>query len=106
MHEHPSHTSDLGIVWRSVMSADIIEARRVDADGCALYVGYVAHTLGDGDDEWRGYVGIRHAPVGMGRLSTVQAAVERAACAAWIAGVASGQYEHRGRRGALYGSDQ
>jgi len=88
------------------MSPDIIEARRIDADGRALYVGYVARTPGDGDDEWRGYVGLSHAPVGMGRLRSVQAAVDRVPRAEWIAGAEAGRRECGKRRGAPCGSDR
>ncbi len=70
------------ITWRPVVGREIFEARLVAGSGRSLgwSVGYVAHTPGDGDDQWRGYVGLRHEPVGMGQRAAVeQAAVEQAA---------------------------
>lgn len=42
------------ITWRPVGDHNLPEARIIDQDGRALYVGYVGHTPGDSDDEWRG----------------------------------------------------
>jgi len=73
------------ITWRPVNVPDLLEARLDVGDGPALYTGYVARTPGDGDDEWRGYVGVTHVLVSIGRREAVQAAVERAAREAWAA---------------------
>ena len=62
------------ITWRK-QSADLHEARVTTADGRELYAGYVARTPPSA--LWRGYVGARHLPVGLGSLSVVRAAVEQ-----------------------------
>lgn len=86
---HLQATSSVpAITWRPVNVTDLLEARIVVGDGDhgdhgGFYAGYVARTPGDGDDEWRGYIGVTHAPVGMGQREAMQAAVERAARAAW-----------------------
>ncbi len=56
-----------------VRSPYLLEARVTTADGADLYAGYVAVT--PGDDVWRGYVGRRFVPLGMGPRTVMQAAV-------------------------------
>jgi len=74
------------IAWMPVANLiDLLEARLVDGNGADLYAGYVARTPGDGDDEWRGYVGVTHVLVSIGLREAVQAVVERAAREAWAA---------------------
>jgi len=84
------------ITWRPVDALDLFEARIIDEGGRALYVGYVGHTPRDGDDEWRGYVGVTHVLVSIGRREAVQAAVERAAREAWAAQQTWGRVTPRG----------
>lgn len=90
----PATSSEPAITWRPVNVPDLLEARIIVRDGDhgghgghrghgGFYAGYVARTPGDGDDEWRGNIGVTHAPVGMGQREAMQAAVERAARAAW-----------------------
>ena len=89
VHDGPDEpgamSSSPPITWQPVDALDLFEARIIDEGGRALYVGYVGHTPRDGDDQWRGYIGVTHVPVGMGRREAVQAAVERAAREAWAA---------------------
>jgi len=94
------------ITWRPVNVPDLLEARLVVGDGNdgGLYAGYVARTPGDGNDAWRGYIGLMHLPVGIGRRPAVQAAVERAARAAWAARMA-GARDH-GQRDTASRSDE
>ena len=70
------------IHWRPVNVTDLLEARLVSGNGDGddergLYVGYIARTPGDGNDEWRGYIGITHVLVAVGTREIVQAAVEQ-----------------------------
>lgn len=62
------------ICWRQ-QSPDLHEAVLRAADGRAVYVGYVARTPPRA--VWRGYVGPSFAPVGMGPLEIMKAAVEQ-----------------------------
>jgi len=75
-----SSSSSPPITWRPTNVRDLLEARLPDGDA---YVGYVVRRAGDGDDEWRGYVGVTHVLVSIGRREAVQATVERAAREAW-----------------------
>ncbi len=72
-------SSSSTILWRPVVGRDLFEARIPARSGRSpgWYAGYVARTPGDGDDEWRGYIGLTHVPIGMGRREAVQAVVER-----------------------------
>jgi len=67
---------DFAIRW--IESApDLYEARLTLPDGKDVYVGYIAMTPGAA--AWRGYVGRRFEPVGMGSRAAMQEAVERRA---------------------------
>ncbi len=103
---HPRQATTRPITWRPVIGRELFEARVVIKSGRSpgWYVGYVARTLGDGDDEWRGYVGITHVLVSIGRREAVQAAVERAAREAWATRIASAG--DQGQRDTAYRSDR
>jgi len=67
---------DLVIHWREE-APHLYAAQVVDADGAAIYVGYVA--AGPGHDLWRGYLGRTFMPIGMGSRARVQQAIEQRA---------------------------
>jgi len=65
---------DLVIHWREE-APHLYAAQVVDADGAAIYVGYVA--AGPAPDLWRGSLGRTFTPVGMGPRAVMQRAVEQ-----------------------------
>jgi len=83
---------DLVIHWREE-APHLYAAQLVDADGAAVYVGYVA--AGPDQDLWRGYLGRTFTPVGMGPRARVQQAIEQRARA--ILGQGVGKDAHGAR---------
>jgi len=77
---------DLVIQWREE-APHLYAAQVVDADGAAVYVGYVA--AGPGPDLWRGYLGRTFTPIGMGPRARVQESLERRARAILERGVSA-----------------